>query len=144
MGSKKPITRYAKMWPRTLFNCRDGKRSLVKDLDVLSQPGVYVLYRDDVPYYVGKATRLRTRLGRHANHPGGRYYNFWNFFSVFVVEDPRIRSDLEGALIAAMPTANGAKPKMSKAQLPATVRAVLHKIDQQPIQLKMRAASAGR
>jgi hypothetical protein len=138
MKKTKPVASYARTWPRQLFDCKDGKRLLVKDkdLDILSKPGVYVLYREDVPYYVGQAKRLRSRLWAHANQPTGRYYHFWNYFSVFAVEDSQIRNLLESVLIAAMPTANGAKPRIKKAQLPPHVRKYLHKLLHQPLQLR--------
>jgi hypothetical protein len=127
------------MWPRELFNCKHGKASVVRELEIFSRPGVYVLYRDDVPYYVGKATTLRRRLWSHANRSNSRYYNFWNYFSVFAIDDPVIRNQLEGALIAAMPTANGAKPRIKKAQLPPDVRKLLHNRLHEPLQLKAKA-----
>ena len=107
---KKKI-QYARMWPREIFDC---DRRLAREIDILSRPGVYVLYRDDVPYYVGQASRLRTRLWQHANVPGSRYHNFWNFFSVFVPEDASRRDEIEAILIAAMPTANSAKPRLAR------------------------------
>jgi hypothetical protein len=100
---------------------------------------VYVLYRDDVPYYVGKATTLRRRLWSHANRPNSKYYNFWSYFSIFAIEDVAIRNQLEGVLIAAMPTANGAKPRIKKAQLPSDVRKLLHNRMHEPLQLKAKA-----
>jgi len=142
MKKGKPVASYAKMWPRELFDCRNGKRLLVKELPILSQPGVYVLYRDDVPYYVGKAKRLRSRLWSHANQPGSKYYNFWNYFSVFAVEDVTIRGQIEGYLIAAMPTANGAEPRIRKAPLPAYIRKYLHRRLHEPLQLKPKAKRA--
>jgi hypothetical protein len=144
MKKRKPVASYARMWPRELFDCKHGKRLVVKELEILSQPGVYVLYRDDVPYYVGQATRLRSRLWSHANQPAGRYYNFWNYFSAFAVASVTVRSQLEGVLIAAMPTANGAKPKIKKAQLPLDVRKYLHKRLHQPLQFKMMAMRAAK
>jgi hypothetical protein len=42
-----------------------------KQLDVLKEPGVYVLYRDDEPYYVGKAKdsmRGSDQPARHTAH----------------------------------------------------------------------------
>jgi hypothetical protein len=46
------------MWPREVFY-RSGsvnpRKRLSKELEFLERPGVYVLYRDDVPYYIGKA-----------------------------------------------------------------------------------------
>ena len=139
MVVKKLVATYARMWPRELFNCKNGKRLVVKEVEILSKPGVYVLYRDDVPYYVGKATRLRSRLWSHANQPNGKYYNFWNYFSVFAVDGAADRSRLEAILIAAMPTANGAKPRIKKAKLPQDIRKLLHRQMQEPLQLKTRA-----
>ena len=126
MLKRKPITSYAKMWPREIFNLKRSKEWLVDELDILSEPGVYVLYRNDIPYYVGKATLLRNRLWPHANRYGSKHYLFWNYFSVFVVRDPKERGRLESYLIAAMPTANGAKPKIKRASLPLDVRKHLH------------------
>jgi hypothetical protein len=84
---------------------------LAKQLQFLNEPGVYVLYRDDNPYYIGQAARLRKRLWRWAKNPQSRYYQFWNFFSAFVVEDLALRDELEGILIACMPTANSMRPR---------------------------------
>ena len=143
---KRPVALCARIWPRELFDCKHGKRLVVSDLEILSRPGVYILYRDDVPYYVGKATKLRNRLWSHANRPTDKYYNFWNYFSAFAVENEEIRGQLEGVLIAALPTANGAKPRIHKARLPMDVQKYLHKSLHEPLQLRakaMRAAKGG-
>ena len=120
------------MWPRAIFDRVDTsgtrKRALVRSLDVFAKAGVYVLYRDDVPYYVGRATRLRSRLRDHATQPNGRYYNFWNFFSAFIIEDKKIRDQIEGILIAAMPTANGAKPRLKRENFSPSVKKIIHEI----------------
>ena len=99
------VRSYLKMWPREIFDLRTGSKLVPEIRSLLNAPGVYVLYRDDQPYYVGRATRaLRHRLHAHANQPKDRYYNFWNFFSAFVVSDPRHIPEVEGILIAAFPT----------------------------------------
>jgi|SRR5437899_341185 len=127
------IGEYARMWPRDIFfrrlrkgNSRKGpssrKRYLFRDIPLLRKPGVYVLYRDDVPYYIGQATRLRTRLWAHACKPDGRYYNHWNFFSAFVIEDENQRNEIERILIAAMPTANSMKPLKKEKKPPEIIR----------------------
>jgi len=139
MNKNKPTPTYARMWPRELFDCKRGKRLVVKELEILSKLGVYVLYRDDVPHYVGQAKRLRSWLWSHANQPNSKYYNFWNYFSVFAVDDATAKNQLEGILIAAMPTANGAKPRIKKAQLPQDVRKLLHRRTHESLQLKARA-----
>jgi hypothetical protein len=101
---------------------------LAKQLQFLNEPGVYVLYRDDRPYYIGQAARLRKRLWRWAKNPQSRYYHFWNFFSAFVVEDPALRDELEGILIACMPTANSMRPKLKREPMPNEVRGLLRKM----------------
>jgi hypothetical protein len=73
----------------------NGKnRSLAKTLDILTKSGVYILYQDGVPYYIGKADRMRSRLWQHAWNPRSRHYNLWNFFSFFVIEDPDQRDEI--------------------------------------------------
>jgi len=71
---------------------------------------------------------LRNRLWAHARKPASRYYHFWNFFSAFAVEDKKQRDELEAILIAAMPTANSAKPKLQREKMPNEVAALLHEI----------------
>ncbi len=144
MKRRNPVAMYVRMWPRELFDCKLGKRLLVKELEVLSRPGIYVLYRNDVPFYIGKAKRLRSRLWSHAKNSQTRTYNFWTHFSAFVVEDVTIRNQLEGVLIGAMPSiTNGAKPRIRKAHLPLSVQKQLAKLLHPPIQLKASAAHAG-
>ena len=136
MANKKAsnaVSAYARMWPREIFDYidEDGKTkksTLARSLEFLRKPGVYILYRDDVPYYVGKAVRLKGRLLDHATNPTTRYYNFWNFFSAFVVLDPDRRNEVEGILISAMPTANSAQPKLTKEKLPKEVINMVRKI----------------
>ena len=117
MKIKKQVE-FARMWPREVFDCLipEGKRTSRKQLSelglqLLDEPGIYILYRDDVPYYVGQSTRLVDRLDVHAIDHGTLHSNFWNFFSVFVIEDAIDRDIVEGILIAAMPTTNGAKTR---------------------------------
>jgi GIY-YIG catalytic domain-containing protein len=136
------LGQYARMWPREVFYRRIPKdkqrgaekkngrqpRLLFRTIDLLTKPGVYILYRDDVPYYVGQAKKLRGRLWKHACVPDSRYYNFWNFFSAFVVQDSRQRNEVERILIAAMPTANSAQPRIPRESLPAAVTKMIREI----------------
>jgi len=122
------VREYARMWPREVFYhlvpnvSGKGKQvHLSKGLELVNEPGVYVLYRDGIPYYVGQATKLRHRLWAHACSPAARYHNFWNHFSAFVIKSPHLRNQVEGILIAAMPTANGAKPRLKRAKIPDAV-----------------------
>ena len=73
-----------------------------------------MLYRDDRPYYIGKAGELYKRLRHHALRPNARHYNFWNYFSAFKIEDGDDRGMIEAILISAMPTANSSRPKLDR------------------------------
>jgi hypothetical protein len=118
------------MWPRKIFDRLDilGKGQS-KKFDLLKRPGVYVLYQDGEPYYVGKAEdSMRGRISQHASNPAQRRYLFWNYFSAFVIEDKDIRSKVEGILIAAMPTANGANPRLPREKMPNEVRDLLREL----------------
>src|ERR1700687_4552301 len=92
---KKPtvVKAAAQMWPRLVFDF-DGKASVK---ECLREPGVYVLFREDEPYYVGKTkNKLYTRIKSHATKTRDRYYHFWNYFSAYVVPDPKHRDEVEG------------------------------------------------
>jgi hypothetical protein len=130
MKTNSPLTtlkdvQYARMWPREIFDC---EREFARELEVLDKSGVYVLYRDDIPYYIGQAAKLRRRLWQHANVAGSRYYNFWNFFSVFVPKEENRIGELEAILIAAMPTANSSQPRLLKEKFPPKANALLRRI----------------
>jgi len=119
---------YVRMWPRAVFEKLRGEKGMrAGSIEFLRKDGVYVLYREDKPHYVGKG-RLMGRLWAHARKPEDRYYHFWNFFSAFAVEDKEQRDELEAILIAAMPTANSAEPKLPKEIMPGKVRELLHEI----------------
>lgn len=137
MTTKIIVTGYARMWPREVFGlfpapkgaASKKKTSMAKGLGFLKNSGVYILYRDDKPYYIGQATKLHSRLWGHAVKAEGRYFHFWNFFSAFAVPNPKQRNELEGILIAAMPTANSAKPKLQRERMPKEVRNLLKGIN---------------
>jgi hypothetical protein len=104
---KKNISdRYVRLWPRDLLHIEDQQSALK---DKLTWPGIYILYRGSVPYYVGKAHNVYRRLCDHSNIDT-RYGNLWDMFSAFAVSDPDARNDVEAILIQAMPTANGSRP----------------------------------
>ena len=127
MATKKTggiVEGYARSWPREIFD-RDGK--IAKEADFLKQPGVYVLYDNGRPHYIGQGASMYGRLKTYTL-PRSRYYNFWNAFSAFAVKDAKARAELEAILIAAMPTANSAKPKLNKMKLPRRVAALMKKI----------------
>jgi len=123
------VTKHAQIWPRSVFDMKEGNKLVANIKQLLSEPGVYVLYREDHPYYIGKTDgELFRRIWQHANRPHDRYYNFWTHFSTFVVLKKENRREIEGILIAAMPLAvNSANPRIKKITLPASVRKTLRK-----------------
>jgi hypothetical protein len=135
----KIISEYARMWPREVFDIiEEGKLKIRKDANldkeenaILKKNGVYVLYRDEHPYYIGKAKdrTLFQRLHDHANKSTDKYFNLWNYFSAFVVDTKHI-DEIEGILIAVMQTANSAAPKIKQVKIPAEVRKLLRKARQ--------------
>lgn len=130
MNKPKIVEKYARLWPREVFDIQEQGRKhrlAARLLEELRNPGVYILYRDEVPYYIGKTNKrpLFKRLHDHANKSTDRYFNFWNYFSVFVVRNPAAVDEVEGILIASMPTANSAAPKIEEMRLPREIAKVL-------------------
>lgn len=119
------VKAYLKMWPRAVFDIKSGGKLQPELKQRLLDPGVYVLYRDDQPYYVGKARKLYQRIWQHANAGRDRYYNFWNFFSAFAVSDVRYLDEIEGVLIASMPTENSSVHRIKRVHLPAHVAKII-------------------
>ncbi len=126
--------KFFRMWPRRVFRLKENGRLLIKGkVDDLLKPGVYVLYKGDELYYVGKANRLFSRLHDHSNKMTDRYYAHWDHFSAFAIADtvkkPAIKMrELEAILIAAMPRAiNSSTPRLRRVEIPKTIR---KKLDQ--------------
>jgi hypothetical protein len=125
MKSPKVVKAAAQMWPRLVFDF-EGKHTVK---ECLREPGVYVLFREDEPYYVGKTkNKLFTRIRAHATRTRDRYYHFWNYFSAYLVPDSKHRDEVEGILIASMPTANSASPKIKRIHLPSNVTKMMRGI----------------
>src|SRR5271168_1324093 len=125
MKSPKVVKAAAQMWPRLVFDFEE--KHTVKEC--LREPGVYVLFRDDEPYYVGKTkNKLFRRIQSHATKTRDRYYHFWNYFSAYVVPNPKHRDEVEGILIASMPIANGATPKIHRIVPPKEVTQLMRKL----------------
>ncbi len=114
----KLVGKFIRMWPRAIFDTPeiDGqKSSIASKIEELKMPGVYILYRDDVPFYVGQAKgKLRSRLRSHASGVVSLKSYFWNYFSAFIVDNPSHIDEVEAILISAMPSVvtNSAKPKL--------------------------------
>jgi hypothetical protein len=124
MAVGRMVEKFISMWPREVWDITEpGEKTLFlkKEVAALQKPGVYVLYRDEVPYYIGQARVLYRRLHDHANKSTDRYFNFWNFFSAFVVSQEKYIADIEKILIAAMPTANSSMPRMDPVKMPKFV-----------------------
>ena len=65
-------------WPHLLGERRAGRKKLTADFR--NQMGLYILYQDDDPQYVGIADRLGERIGAHR---GDHLSKKWNRFSWF-------------------------------------------------------------
>jgi hypothetical protein len=134
VAKKRPaiVKAAAQMWPRVVFDF-EGRHEVK---ECLRKPGVYVLFREDEPYYVGKTTKkLFNRIWAHANSTKDRYYHFWNYFSAFVVPNAKHRDEVEGILIASMPTANSATPKIRRIPLPRSVMRLMRDLRKKVVAL---------
>ena len=119
MAHPRIITQFARMWPREFFEGKKRPDWAAGVWEQLDFPGVYVLYRDEHPYYVGQTKgRLYARIWVHTNRPQARYFNFWNFVSAFVVPEARHVDEVEALLITTMTTANRATPKIKRITFP--------------------------
>jgi excinuclease UvrABC nuclease subunit len=93
----------------------------------LESPGVYMLYRGDELYYVGKASRLFTRLHDHSNKITDEYYAHWDYFSAFALvgkleHQAEKMAEIEAILIAAMPRAtNRSTPRFERVRIPKSL-----------------------
>jgi len=122
MKKKSLVRMYINMWPRDVFDMKEGRRLLVRCVPELGKTGVYILYRDEHPHYIGKASRsLFHRLHDHANKCTDKYFNLWNYFSAFVVDRKHL-GEVEALLIAAMPTANSSVPRIQQVKIPVSLR----------------------
>jgi predicted GIY-YIG superfamily endonuclease len=125
--------RFLRMWPRDLFKQKVEQKAKgrlrIRAVKELEWPGVYVLYRGDELYYVGKAEKLFSRLHDHANKVTDEYYAHWDYFSAFALpskngnkknkQNKQKMRELEAILIAAMPRAtNRSKPRLKRVRIP--------------------------
>ncbi|MGC1461019.1 MAG: GIY-YIG nuclease family protein [Terracidiphilus sp.] len=114
------VKKFIRMPPRAIFDTQEVGRlgSIARNIKELTEnPGVYILYRDDVPFYVGKAEKsLFNRLHDHANGVSSNRSYFWNYFSAYILKDRHYIADLEAILISAMPSVimNSSRPNLDK------------------------------
>jgi hypothetical protein len=121
--------KFFRMWPRPLIQKKDKNGELIikKLVPELELSGVYILYRGDELYYVGKANRLFSRLHDHSNKITNEYYAHWDHFSAFAlaksVRNRRAKiAELEAILIAAMPRAtNRSTPRFTRDRIPRSL-----------------------
>jgi hypothetical protein len=136
------VTEYARMWPRVAFELTLNPGELyAKEAQIFAGLGVCILYRDDHPYYIGKANNMLNRIRGHAINVQDTYY-FWNYVSAFAVPNSAKRNELEGILIAAMPTtANGAEPKqLSRVPLTLNTKRLMQAMRQGKVVLDEKAS----
>jgi len=51
------IEKWAAMWPRAVCDLPSEKENRLY-IRTFKRPGIYILYREDIPYYVGKSKDL--------------------------------------------------------------------------------------
>jgi len=92
-GSQRKLVRaYAERLPGTALEVfRKEFRGLLR-----GHGGIYVLYKKEVPHYVGKASNLSSRI-RH--HQKDRLKKKWDSFSLYVVRGDRHVKDVESLLL---------------------------------------------
>jgi hypothetical protein len=122
MKTTKPmIAAYIQMGPRAVYTIKDGNRPLESVRKELRQkPGIYILYQNEKPYYVGQAKNLWIRLRTHALNQNAKHYHHWTHFSAFSLADVQHINELEGLIIAAFgtETANGSRRRKKRGLLP--------------------------
>jgi hypothetical protein len=89
----KLIRAYAEELPGTVL---EVFRKELKDLLGKKKAGIYVLYREGKPYYVGKAGNLPSRI---KDHTKDRLNKKWDAFSFYVVGRPGYSKHLESLLL---------------------------------------------
>jgi hypothetical protein len=74
--------------------------------------GVYVLTKNRDPYYVGLASKIRTRLGQHLKD---KHRKKWDRFSIYLIGRKKFLKDIETILIRVLsPKGNGQRGRFAK------------------------------
>lgn len=47
--AEKIVTKYARMWPREVWDILENNALVLRKMPELKESGVYILYRDEVP-----------------------------------------------------------------------------------------------
>ncbi len=115
------IESYIRMWPREVYYLKDKNKPLESVREKLRQkPGIYILYHNGSPYYIGQAKNLWLRIRSHAVNQNSKHFHGWTHFSAFILADTHHMTELEGLLIAAsgLGTANSSRRRMKRILLP--------------------------
>jgi hypothetical protein len=124
------INAYIRMWPRQVYNLKIGNKHLESIRQELHQKsGIYILYRNGTPHYVGQARNLWRRIRNHTINQNAKHYHHWTHFSAFILSDIEHMNELEGLIIAAsgLGIANSARHRMKMILLPKDARKALSK-----------------
>jgi hypothetical protein len=74
--------------------------------------GVYILTKNGQPYYVGLASKIRSRLGRHLKD---KHKGKWDRFSIYLIGRQKFLKDIESILIRVLsPKGNGQSGRFAK------------------------------
>ena len=74
--------------------------------------GIYVLTKNGDPYYVGLASKIRTRLGQHLKD---KHRRKWDRFSIYLIARKKFLKDIETILIRVLsPKGNGQRGRFGK------------------------------
>lgn len=74
--------------------------------------GIYILTKNGQPYYVGLASKIRSRLGRHLKD---KHKGKWDRFSIYLIGRKKFLKDIESILIRVLsPTGNGRSGRFAK------------------------------
>jgi hypothetical protein len=87
---------------------------------LLANTGIYVLYEHSEVYYIGRATRLSTRLKTHLR-PGGRYSEHWTHANIYAIPIEANVAAIETVMISSIRSWNAARPKIKKIPIPSKV-----------------------
>jgi hypothetical protein len=143
------VSKFVRMWPREIFDAvaeaengqKINRKTIASVSEVLNKHGVYILYRDDTPFYIGqaKSRSLGRRLRAHATRPNARRYLFWNYFSAYVIEDPKHIDEVEAILIAAMPfiVTNSAIPKLEREKMDRSTVRLVNRLRRQKLNMEI-------
>lgn len=88
------VGQYGEMWARNDTNISSIPGSKQ------SGQGVYVLYDGSMPVYIGMGNIHRRVFGAKRSKRRGQ---FWDYFSWYVIPNPRLRHDIEALLLRALP-----------------------------------------